>query len=157
MAKSVLLDTSFFIRLLNANDPLCNNAGEHFRHFMANGMKMVISTIAIAEFCIRGNIDELPIKDLQILPFSLKHAERTGKLARIVFQNKGKLNLNVRNIIPNDTKLFAQADYEASIGYYLSADEESLKIYDLLKREASIDFKFLNLKEPHTQNFGSLF
>jgi hypothetical protein len=157
MAGCVLLDTSFFIRFLNVNDPLFENADKYFRYFIEHKMVMIISTISIAEFCIGGNIDELPVKNLQILPFSSKHAERTGKLARIVFQNKGRLKLNDRNIIPNDSKLFAQADYETSIGYYLSSDEESLKIYNLLNKETKIDFKFINLKEPHTKIFLELF
>jgi hypothetical protein len=157
MEKSVLLDTSFFIRFLNVNDPLFENADNYFRYFIENEMVMIISTVAIAEFCIGGHIDELPIKNLQILPFNLNHAERTGKLARIVFQNKRKLKLTDRNIIPNDTKLFAQADYEPSIGYYLSSDEESMRIYDLLKKESNIGFQFINLKEPYTKIFGELF
>ena len=51
-----------------------------------------------------------------------------------MFQNKGKLKLNERNIIPNDTKLFAQAACEISIEFYLSSDTESFKIYNLLKQ-----------------------
>jgi|GEM_PF-2513031 len=33
-------------------------------------------------------------------------------------------------IIPNDTKLFSQADVEPNIKYYLSSDTESYKIYN---------------------------
>jgi hypothetical protein len=34
MKKSVLLDTSFFIRFLNVNDPLFENADNYFRYFI---------------------------------------------------------------------------------------------------------------------------
>jgi len=76
---------------------------------------MLISTVSIAEYCVVGDVHELPLKNLQILPLNLGHAKRTGEFAKIVFQHKSKLNLKERNIIPNDTKLFAQADVEKSI------------------------------------------
>ena len=45
----VLLDTSFFIRLLNEEDPLHNNALGYFRYFLEHDFMIKISTIAIAE------------------------------------------------------------------------------------------------------------
>jgi predicted nucleic acid-binding protein len=157
MTDCVLLDTSFFIRFLNTDDPLFEHADNYFRHFIGNDMAMAISTVSIAEFCTGGSMDELPLRNLQILPFNLNHAERTGEFARTVFQNRGKLKLKERNIIPNDTKLFAQADCEKSIKYYLSSDVESLKIYSLLKQEMNPDFEFIDLNDPHTKTFGLLF
>ena len=125
--KSVLLDTSFFLRFLNEADPLFRNADGYYRYFLQQEIQMLISTISVAEYCVGGSINELPLKDLQIVPFNLSHAKRTGEFARIVFDNKGKLKLQQRNIIPNDTKLFAQADIEISVGYYLSSDAERKK------------------------------
>ena len=89
-------------------------------------------------------------------PFNLDHSKRTGEFARIVFQNKGKLKLKERNIIPNDTKLFAQADCEQSIEFYLSSDTESLKIFNLLKQEANPKFQFIDLNILWNQTFGVL-
>jgi predicted nucleic acid-binding protein len=154
---NVLLDTSFFIRLINANDPLFKNANNYFKYFLERNMAMFISTISIAEFCVNGDIVDLPLDNLRMLPFNLKHAKRTGEFARAIFLNKGKLKLNDRNIIPNDTKLFAQACCEESIQYYLSSDIESMKIYAFLKQELSPGFQFINLNEPHTKFFGELF
>ena len=108
--KAVLLDTSFFLRFLNDADPLFSNADNYFRHFLNEDIEMMISTISIAEYCVGGDVHELPLRNLQILPFNLDHAKRTGEFAKIVFQNRNKIKLNERNIIPNDTKLFAQAD-----------------------------------------------
>ena len=85
------------------------NADGYFRYFLQNEIDMLISTISIAEYCIGGDIHELPLKNLQIVPFNLNHAQRTGEFAKIAFQAKsaGTLQLNERKIIPNDTKLFA--------------------------------------------------
>ncbi len=152
--KSVLLDTSFFLRFLNDESPLYNNADRYFRYFIQNEITMMVSTISIAEYCVGGDIQELPLKNLQIVPFNLDHSKRTGEFAKIVFQNKQKLKLNERNIIPNDTKLFAQADCEKSVEFYLSSDTESLKIYNLLKQSINPKFQFIDLNTPYNEIFG---
>ena len=41
----VLLDTSFFIRLLNEEDPLHENAFGYFRYFLEHDFVIKISTI----------------------------------------------------------------------------------------------------------------
>jgi hypothetical protein len=154
--KAVLLDTSFFIRFLNDSDPLFKNADGYFRYFLQKEITMMISTISIAEYCVGGDVHELPLRNLQIVPFNLDHSKRTGELARIVFQNKGKLKLKERNIIPNDTKLFAQADCEKAIEFYVSSDNESLKIYNFLRQKSIPKFQFIDLKTPYNETFGLL-
>ncbi len=154
--KSVLLDTSFFLRFLNDESSLYKNADNYFRYFIQHEITMMVSTISIAEYCVGGDIHELPLKNLQIVPFNLDHSKRTGEFAKIVFQNKGKLKLNERNIIPNDTKLFAQADCEKSVEFYLSSDTESFKIYNLLKEHTNPKFQFIDLNTPYNETFGVL-
>lgn len=154
--KGVLLDTSFFIRFLNDSDPLFKNADGYFRYFLEKEMTMLISTISIAEYCVGGDVHELPLRNLQIVPFNLDHSKRTGEFAKIIFQDRSKLKLKDRNIIPNDTKLFAQADCEKAIGFYLSSDAESYKIYNLLKEKTDPQFQFINLNVPRNESFGML-
>ena len=154
--KAVLLDTSFFLRFLNEDDRLFKNADGYFRYFLQKEIKMMISTISIAEYCVGGDVHELPLRNLQVVPFNLDHAKKTGEFAKIVFLNKNRLKLKERNIIPNDTKLFAQADTGKSIEFYLSSDSESFKIYNLLKQETITKFQFIDLNIPHHQVFGVL-
>jgi hypothetical protein len=154
--KAVLLDTSFFLRFLNDSDPLFKNADNYFRYFLQKEITMMISTISIAEYCVGGDVRELPLRNLQIVPFNLDHSKRTGEFAKIVFQNKGKLKLKERNIIPNDTKLFAQADCEKAVEFYLSSDTESKKIYNLLRQVTAPKFQFIDLNVPHNETFGLL-
>ncbi len=154
--KGVLCDTSFFIRLLDKNDPLHGNAKGYFRFFLENNYELFISTIAISEYCVRGSIDELPLQNLQIVPFNFDHALRASEFARIAFESKGDLNLKERKIIPNDTKLFAQADKNGSVIAYISSDKESLKIYNLLKSAISVNFDFIDLTVPYDESFGIL-
>ena len=156
MHKAVLLDTSFFLRFLNDDSPLFNNADGYFRYFLEQEIKMYISTISIAEYCVGGDIQELPLKNLQIIPFNLDHSKKTGEFAKLIFQNKNKLQLRDRNIIPNDTKLFATADVEKSVEFYLSSDSESHKIYNLMKQHLNLKFRFIDLHVPFGQTFGVL-
>lgn len=156
--KAVLLDTSFFIRFLNESDPLFKNADGYFRYFLQKEITMMISTISIAEYCVGGDVHELPLRNLQIVPFNLDHSKRTGEFAKIAFNAKrtGKIDVANRNIIPNDTKLFAQADCEKAIEFYLSSDSESLKIYNLLRQETAPKFQFIDLNTPYNETFGLL-
>jgi hypothetical protein len=154
--RAVLLDTSFFLRFLNDSDPLFENADNYFRYFLQKEITMMISTISIAEYCVGGDVHELPLKNLQIIPFNLDHSKRTGEFAKVIFQNKGKLKLTERNIIPNDTKLFAQADCEKAVDFYLTSDSESSKIYHLLDKEIKPNFNFIDLNTPYNETFGEL-
>lgn len=156
MPNGVLLDTSFFLRFLNDSDPLFTNADGYFKYFLEKEIAMVISTISVGEYCVKGDIHELPLKNLQILPYNLDHAKSAGKFARAVFEHKGKLQLTNRNIIPNDTKLFAQAYTEQGISLYLSSDTESLKVYNILHKQIPQTFQFIDLTTPYTETFGIL-
>lgn len=154
--RAVLLDTSFFLRFLDEESDLFENADAYFRYFLKEEITMMISTISIAEYCVGGDVHELPLRNLQIVPFNLDHSKRTGEFAKLIFENKGKLKLKERNIIPNDTKLFAQADTEPAVEFYLSSDQESLKIFSLLKDHLHPKFQFIDLNVPCHQSFGLL-
>lgn len=154
--EAVLLDTSFFIRLLDRDDPLHSNAIGYFKYLTENDFELLISTISIAEYCIRGDIHDLPLRNLQIIAFNLNHAKRTGEFARIAFEERAnkKLQVNNRTIIPNDTKLFAQADCEKTATYYLSSDTESIKVYHAIHSKLNVNFKFIDLNTPYNETFG---
>ncbi len=152
----VLLDTSFFIRLLNESDPLHINVLNYYRYFLENEFTLKTSTISIAEYCVKGELAELPLQDVQIIPFNINHAEKAGQFAAIVFQNRTILNLSDRKIIPNDTKLFAQADAEEQIQMFATSDEECIKVYMLLNSTQKLNFGIINIRKPYHETFGIL-
>jgi len=158
MKHSVLLDTSFFIRLLNDEDDLHKNAKGYFKHFLEKDIVIKFSTISIAEYCAGGEIDELPLKNIQIVPFNLNHAKKTGEFAKIIFQeNKIAIEkLYPRAIIPNDSKLFAQADLDKSITYFITSDTRSKKTFKTLKKGIKLNFEIIDLQEPYHKTFGLL-
>ena len=64
--KSIMLDTSFCIRLMNNTDPLHLSALEYFKYFLNEKISMHISTIAIAEYAVGDDPDNLPLNNIQI-------------------------------------------------------------------------------------------
>lgn len=158
MKHSVLLDTSFFVRLLNDEDSLHNNAKGYFRYFLENEIVLKVSTISIAEYCVRGKIDELPLRNIQIIPFNLDQAKRTGEFAEAIFeQNKiDKEKLSPRAIIPNDSKLFAQADLDKSITYFVTSDSRSKSTFSALKKHINPKFEIIDIVRPYNETFGKL-
>ncbi|MCP4120397.1 MAG: type II toxin-antitoxin system VapC family toxin [Bacteroidetes bacterium] len=155
---SVLLDTSFFIRLLNDADPLHKNAKGYFKYFLDQGIAMKVSTISIAEYCVVGKLEDLPLRNIQILPFNVDQAIRTGEFAQIIFtENKTeKSKIEPRAIIPNDSKLFAQADLDKSITHFVTSDARSKQTHSTLSRRTTPKFDIIDIKNPHHQVFGIL-
>lgn len=155
---SVLLDTSFFIRLLKEDDPLHNNAVGYYKYFLEQKYCLKISTIAISEFCVEAELTDLPLRNLQILPFNYNHGERSGKFAKAAFDKKKEkeIEINPRRVVPNDSKMFAQADLEPDIEFFVSADKKAKKIVDLLNECFNLRFKFLDISTPYNQVFGEL-
>jgi predicted nucleic acid-binding protein len=49
-----------------------------------------------------------------------------------------------RVIIPNDTKMFAQASSDSDVFAFVSADAEAKKVYDLLENPG---FEFVNIRD----------
>ncbi|MGB1284326.1 MAG: type II toxin-antitoxin system VapC family toxin [Polaribacter sp.] len=155
MKHSVLLDTSFFIRLLNDEDSIHKNAIGYFKYFLENNINLKVSTITIAEYCVFGKIEDLPLKNIQIVPFNLKEAEKAGEFAKVLF-TKNKVSfekLSPRAIIPNDSKLFAQAHIDKTITHFVTSDIRSKKTLVMLKKEMNPKFEIISIDIPHTEMF----
>jgi len=158
MKHSVLLDTSFFIRLLNDEDPLHKNAKDYYKYFLEKEIILKVSTITIAEYCVIGELDDLPLKNIQIIPFNLDQAQRTGEFAKIIFnENKvAKEKLSPRAIIPNDSKLFSQADLDNTITHFVTSDARSKKTLNTLKKGTHPKFEIIDISTPYNLTFGVL-
>lgn len=156
MKDSVLLDTSFFVRLLNDEDPLHSNAKGFYKYFLENGIILKVSTISIAEYCVKGKVDELPMRNIQIIPFNLDHAQKTGEFAEVIFYENqlAKEKLFPRAIIPNDSKLFAQASLDKSINHFVTSDTRSQTTYSKLKAHINPQFEIIDISKPYNEAFG---
>lgn len=152
-----MLDTSFIIRLVNENDPLHQNALGYWEYYLREKYTLLISAIAVAEFCVKGSFNMLPMAYMQHLPFNHMHGQKAGQFAEIVFRNKSErgATFSSRAIIPNDTKMFAQAEFE-QCDYFVSADTEANKIYDLIGSEYRLKFKFVDIHKAYNDVYLEL-
>ena len=155
---SVLLDTSFLIRLLSKNDPLHQNAEDYYRYFLEKEIPMYISTITVAEYCVNGDISELPLRSVRIIPFNIQHAPIAGGFANILYSARKTNDISVDNrlIIPNDVKLFAQAECTPDVKYFVTSDTKSSKLIDIISEKNVVSFEHMDIHDPYTLNFGIL-
>ncbi len=146
MAKAVLLDSGFLIRLMNPEEPLHQIALNLFREYVITGVTCKVSTIALAEYGVKGDLRFLPTRYLQYVPFMYDHAQVASEFMRRIIQVKQERGavIQPRVIIPNDTKMFAQASAEPDVTAFVSADAEAKKVYDLLENPG---FDFVNIRE----------
>lgn len=154
----VLCDTGFLIRLSNSDDPLHGNARAYLKFLMEGEHTLYVSTIALAEYAVRDEIKNLPMRYFRVLPFNIDHAQKAGEFARIVFSKREQIPADVtqRVIIPNDTKMFAQADVTPAITHYLTADQRCAVIYNLVQNSVALRFQIIPLTKPYHQVFGEL-
>ena len=146
MGKAVLLDSGFLIRLMNPDEPLHRVALDFFKKYITSGVTCKVSTIALAEYGVKGDLRFLPTRYLQYVPFLYSHAEVAAEFMRMVIQAKQERGavIQPRVIIPNDTKMFAQASADSEVFAFVSADSEAKKVYDLLENP---NFEFVNIRE----------
>ena len=158
MPEGALLDTSFFLRFLNEKDPLFEKADNYYKYFLEKEFSLYISTISIAEYCVGGTVDQLPLKNLLVLPFNINHAQKASEFARILFETRksGQLIVTERPIIINDAKLFGQTDSETNISFFVTSDARSLNIYETLKGKTNLNFSIIDINIEYTETFGLL-
>ena len=156
--KIVMLDTSFLIRLLKEDDPLHASAKVYYQYFLENNFVLYVSTVAVAEYCVLGELDQLPFECVRVIPFNLDHAEKAGDYAHTLYQAKdnGHFKPEQRLIIPNDTKLFAQA---AAIGaiFFVTSDTKAHKAMDILAKEKGFSVVHVDIHTPFSSFSGMLF
>jgi len=148
------LDTSFIIRLLKTDDPLHANTKAWFRWLLDHKVPMHLSTISISEFCVKGSFDQLPLRNVRVLPFNWQHAQRSGEFARILLDQRKD---EERAVVINDIKLLAQADVEPRISHFLTKDQRlSAKITQLSLAGVQMRTTLLDLNTPLADVLGQL-
>lgn len=158
MHKSVLIDTCLLIKLLNPNDPLHTETVKYYKYFLDSKIQICISTISIAEYCTKGNFEDIPLKQLRVIPFNWNHAIKAGQFTATVFKQKGiqTQSLKPRAIIPNDSKLFAQADVEENITCFVTSDEMGEKVFRIITAEHIVRFEYWDINIPLNERIGEL-
>ncbi|HAX94366.1 MAG TPA: hypothetical protein DCY25_10560 [Bacteroidales bacterium] len=106
------------------DDPLHQNAIEYFQYFLEHKIELYISTIAIAEYSVKDDPVNLPLKMMKIIPFDFFDGKTAGEFYSILLEQKNKTQAVDRNIVKDDCKLIAQL-YNRKIEGYITKDRKS--------------------------------
>ncbi len=156
--KSILLDNSFVMRLLKADDEYHNNVVEYFQYFLEKNIILYLSTIVISEYSVADNPDNLlALNAFQILEFDYSDAKISGDYFTILKDNKDLRENEERKVIINDLKLFAQIQ-NRQIDAFITKDRKALsKMIITLKESRDLNFEYLDLTIPLKERLGLLF
>jgi hypothetical protein len=155
--NSVMLDTSFCIRLMKQNDPLHKNALDYFKYFLSEKITLHVSTIVIAEYAVGDDPANLPLNNLQIETFDFLDGIAAGQFHKEIKGSSDNIPGYNRRIITNDVKIFAQIKTK-SIDAIISKDVNSIKQYlTPLTNLNLVIFKFIDLNTPLNLTLGQLF
>jgi predicted nucleic acid-binding protein len=144
--RSVLLDTSFLIRLINRNEALHQNARAYFTYFVGQNIKMYLSSIVIAEYCVKDSIDGLPLSYLTIIPFDATDGEIAGRFYALLQKDKTSLVGANRLAIKDDCKLIAQM-HQNNIDAFVTSDQKAFAQY-FKPLQAHINIKYIDISTP---------
>ena len=155
--NSVMLDTSFCIRLMKQSDPLHQNALDYFKYFLSEKITLHVSTIVIAEYAVGDDPANLPLNNLQIETFDFLDGIAAGQFHKEIKGSSDNIPEYNRRIITNDVKIFAQIKTK-DIDAIISKDVSSIKQYlTPLTNLNLVNFKFIDLNTPLNQALGLLF
>ena len=121
---AILLDTSFLISLADPSRKHHQAAVAYFREAIRREVPLYLSAVVAAEFHVKQAVTDLPMRNLEVLPFNYDHAMMSGLLMRAL---KRDLN-DDRNAVKDDIKLIAQAICE-SLTHVLTEDAQTLVRY----------------------------
>jgi predicted nucleic acid-binding protein len=154
---SILLDTSFCIRLLKSNDPLHQNAKEYFKYFLEQKIEIYLSSIVVAEYSVKDDANNLPLEFAKIIPFDFFDGKTAGEFHSILINHKDQVANIERNVIKDDCKLIAQI-FNRKIQGYITKDKKSFgQIIQPIQITKGFSIELLDLEIPLKDFKGELF
>ena len=155
--SSIMLDTSFCIRLMDDQDPLHQNALAYFRYFLTEKITIHLSTIAVAEYAVGDDPSNLPIDKIQLEAFDFRDAATAGLMYNKLIGQKTNIEGYNRRIIANDVKILAQLKTR-SVEAIITKDVTSFsKFVKPLIDAGLLNVSFFDLNIPPNQVLGELF
>lgn len=118
---------------------------------------MHISTIAVAEYAVGDDPQNLPLNTLQIEAFDFLDAKEAGNFHKFLKGTQANIEGYNRRIIVNDLKIFSQLKTK-KLDAIISADADSARKYiNPLAAGGILTVKFLDLNVKMQDVRGVLF
>lgn len=154
---TILIDTSFCIRLLKNNDPLHQNAKDYFKYFLEQKVEIYLSSIVVAEYSVKDDAFNLPLEFVKIIPFDFFDGKTAGELHSILINKKEQVINIERNVIKDDCKLLAQIS-NRKIDAYITKDKKSFaQIFMPIQQAKGFNIVLFDLEIPLKDFKGELF
>jgi len=155
--NSILLDTSFCIRLFKTEDELHQNAKDYFKYFLDEKIEMYLSSIVVAEYSVKDDANNLPLEYVKIVPFDFFDGKTAGEFHSILINQKEKVVNIKRDVIKDDCKLLAQI-FNRKIEGYITKDKKSFgQIINPIINNKGFKIDLLDLEIPLKDYKGELF
>jgi len=119
---------------------------------------MKTSAICLAEYCVKGKLDEIPFRNIQVISFDIRHAGIAGAFEKYIFMER-KITpdlLKPRPIILNDAKIFAQAEFDPEIEFFLTSDSRCRIMYDHIRKHQKISFELIDIHQSVQEFKGEI-
>jgi hypothetical protein len=107
---------------------------------------------------VKGTFDELPLRNVRVLPFNIDHARRAGPFpGALLDQRKQPGGDDDRTVVINDVKLLAQAEVNAGISHFLTKDLRFASRMQALRQAGHLlSTSVLDLNVPMAATLGML-
>lgn len=135
MSAAFMLDTSFLISLVDKNRSTHQAAKQYFQRCLQLQAPLHVSTLALAEFCTKQPITDLPLTTFRLEPFNISHAIKCGSFWAALMPHRDKAD--VRDAVKADIQMLSQAHAEG-IPYILAEDTNTFSKYAERARSSNL-------------------
>jgi predicted nucleic acid-binding protein len=146
--NSIMVDTSFCIRLLKEEDELHQNTVDYFEYFLENKIIIYISSIVIAEYSVKDDPYNLPLSRMRIIPFDLDDAKKAGEFHNIILKSPVDRANNNRLVIKDDCKILSQISNRGIEGYITKDRRSFNEIIKPVVIATDLRLELLDLANP---------
>jgi hypothetical protein len=150
MNKSVLLDTSFVISLVDDSRENHQKAVQFYKYFIENKIAMILSSIVTSEFCTKQDITDLPLNNFKPLPFNIPDSYHISSLFDDIYKNRDGQN---RACVKDDYKILSQCVFN-KIDYFITEDFNLHKKVLNLKSSKKLHLTSLHLPDGYEVAFN---
>jgi len=93
---------------MDEQEALHENALDYFRYFLDKKITIHVSTVAVAEYTVGDDAENIPVDYVQIEAFDFRDAVTAGQFHKEIFGAKINIPDYNRRIVANDVKILAQ-------------------------------------------------